>query len=172
LAVSAAPDVVKLVPTGGLLFPALPVDQLTTLVSFAARAGTGPKACSVRFALILPCTGMPADRIDRVTASLVEQCGFTRLLALLLAEDDEDAGARSLLGILSESRGRARGEAAEEGLPLLEELLRTAARRPERLAEIRKLVEELSRTEEGRKALPEGFDLLWKPLAEAMEVGR
>ena len=57
------------------------------------------------------------------------------------------------------------------GETLLEDLVRAAARDPERLAPIRRLIEDLQSSPEGRDIVPPGFMDIWRVVDESVSAG-
>ncbi len=123
-------------------------------------------ACVVRGELV----NEPSDRSDRLLASLLaSRRDVLRYLLFLLA----DAGGGSpggWFGDLQRAVERGAGDAASDAaleLPLLETLVRTVARDPVKLTSVRRLVDALGKTEEGRALLPDGFAEVWPVIWEA-----
>jgi hypothetical protein len=117
-------------------------------------------ACVVRAELV----NEPKDRGDRLLASLLAtRRDVLRYLMFLLA----DAGGGSPGGWVGDLHRAldqgATGAGAESvlELPLLETLVRTVSRDPSKLAGVRRLVDALERTDEGRALLPDGFADVW-----------
>ena len=61
------------------------------------------------------------------------------------------------------------GDGSSGDETLLEDLVRAAARAPERLTPIARLLEELQQTEEGRAVIPAGLLETWNAVAEALQ---
>ena len=153
-----------------LVFEKLSTTQLTAFLCVEAEAGSGDSVRRVRFALVLPLDGAPADRMEQVLAGVLQEPGqFLRFLLFLLQDPDVDpAGVADLV------RGLDPGRLANKGhwslTPLLEDLLRAVARSPERLRDVHRLVEDLKRSPAGAKVLPPGFESVWQPIWEASGV--
>ncbi|MGC4000506.1 MAG: phospholipase D family protein [Anaeromyxobacter sp.] len=146
-----------------LVFRPLSPAQLTAFACFEVCAGAGEQARAARFTLLLPLAGGPADRLQDLLATVLEDgAHLVRLLMLLLTDQELDpAGAADALR-LGSLRDLVDGSEATSGaFPLLEELLRTAARNPARLGAVHSLVQDLRRTERGRALLPPEFDGVW-----------
>lgn len=142
-------------------------------VAFEVTASSEGGKAVVRFVLSLPIDGGPEDRADRlVELVLCDRRAVLRFLLMLLAEDAGELAA--IDGIVSGSAGH--GEDADAGgleIPLLESLMRTLEREPERLDRIARLVADLRRSERGAELLPEEFDAVWEPIWQARrEAGR
>lgn len=145
-------------------FAAVSLETLTTFVLFEISIEDEAK----RLVMNLPIRGgaMPDQRQDRLIAAMIaDSSGFLRYLLMLLWNDEtvelDPAGAARWLW------GRGRGRRDDGPPPLLEELVRTFSRHPERLTEINELIRRLRSTEEGRKIVPEEFLQLWEAFEAA-----
>jgi hypothetical protein len=175
VSVSMARDLGPLWAAREVRFGKLTVHALTSFIAFEVVAGAGAKSVTARFALNLPMEGAPDDRIDRVLhAILGDRERLLRYLLFLLARDEDvlSVGA-ALLSWNDGGQGDGTTDSASgAGMPLFEELLRTLARAPEKLATVARLVEDLKRTPEGAALLPEGFDAMWPEIWTAREALR
>jgi len=145
----------------------LPMSRLTAFVAFRLRAEDDVD--DIRFVLKLPTTGMPEGRVSRILKDLIDTP--ERFLQFL----------RALLGGLDGMTDWATGEpggawqgdwgAGIHGETLLEDLVRAAAREPERLAPIRRLIEDLQASPEGRDIVPPGFMDIWRVVDESVNTG-
>jgi len=136
----------------------LPLPRLTAFV--AVRLRVEADVDDIRMVLKLPAEGMPEGRAAQVLRTLIDSP--ERLLQFL----------RALLGGLDgladwmthNGNGAWQGEwaAGLGGDTLLEDLVRTASRDPERLEPVRRLFEDLRSTEEGRKIVPDDLFEIWK----------
>jgi len=150
------------------------VNGLIRIGEFSASAVTGFIAfelktnhpdVTARFVLNLPISGLPDERYSAILQTVISnQNGFIRYLMLLLGED-------SVPGFdLGNGSGMAKWLArmvAGEDIPLLEELIRTFCRRPERLTEISKLVGDLSHGSPNT-IIPDDFLNLWNVFESAI----
>jgi hypothetical protein len=145
----------------------LPISRLTAFVAF--RVSVEADVDDVSFVLKLPATGMPDGRVSHILRSLIDTP--ERFLQFL----------RALLGGLegmtdwatAGSGGEWQGDwgAGLDGETLLEDLMRAAARDPDRLAPIRRLIEDLQSSPEGRDLVPAGFMDLWRVVDESVRPG-
>ncbi|MBL38360.1 MAG: hypothetical protein CMP07_08115 [Xanthomonadales bacterium] len=145
----------------------LPMSRLTAFVAFRLRAEAD--IADIRFVLKLPTSGMPEGRVSRILKDLIDTP--ERFLQFL----------RALLGGLDGMTDWATGEpggtwqgdwgAGFAGETLLEDLVRAAARDPERLAPIRRLIEDLQSSPEGRDIVPPGFMDIWRVVDESVSAG-
>jgi hypothetical protein len=133
----------------------------------ARRQGTvAQDACVVRAELV----GEPSRRADHLLASLLaSRRDVLRYLLFLLA----DAGGGVPGGLFGSFQRAVEGSSSADHvdeiieMPLLETLVRTAARDPLKLASVQRLVEALRRTDKGRALLPDGFAEIWPVIWEA-----
>jgi hypothetical protein len=124
-----------------------------------------------RFVVKLPLDGAPDDRREQLLRHMLgSTADVLRLIALLLARDDLTVGEFTQRAI--EQVGSEPEPSYACGLPLLESLVQSLAEDPERLAAAHSLVEDLRRTEEGRKLLPQGFEAIWDPVWAVYQEGR
>lgn len=143
----------------------LPVQRLTCLVAFRLQVPVGV-VDDIAFTLRLPIDGLPADRLYHLLSSLI---GDTeRFLAFLrvllggldgLGDPPSDKGDKGVLPGWTFTAG------AET---LLEDLVRTASRDPERLQPVRRLIEDFLRTEEGSRIVPVQFLKIWTAVDKAL----
>ena len=143
----------------------LPVACLTAFIAFRLHVPV-QGVDDIRLTLRLPAEGIPADRIHQVLRTLLDSPEkFLRFLRALLggldatvgwAQDggDEEAGANWGIGSVGES--------------LLEDLVRTAARDPDRLKPVRQLIDDLRKTDEGRRIVPDVLFEIWTAVEEAL----
>ncbi|MCP4445837.1 MAG: hypothetical protein GY811_10910, partial [Myxococcales bacterium] len=143
----------------------LPTNLLTAFVAFRLSsivAGVD----DVRLALLLPATGMPENRMMHVLRSLIDSRErFMRFLRALIGGLDG----------LVEWSGQGNGDetsgwgAAFGGESLLEDLMRIAAREPARLEPVRRLIDDLRATDEGRDIVPDDLIAVWDAVQEAID---
>lgn len=138
----------------------------TAFMAFSIVAAAGGEAHRSRFVRRLPITGLPEDREERLLRGMLkDRETVLRLLYLLLSA--QDVSATQLTSFATGSGEMDADWSVGAGLPLFEALVRALARGPEALSPVERLVNDLSRTEEGRALLPEGFDALWGAVSGA-----
>ena len=120
----------------------------------------------IRLTLRLPAEGMPADRMHQVLRSLLDSAEkFLRFLRALLG--GLDATADWAKGGGDEPTGPDWGIGAG-GDTLLDDLVRTAATDPDRLKPVRRLIDDLRKTDEGRRIVPDDLFEIWTAVEEAL----
>ncbi len=148
--------------------------SITGFVAFelATSIEGSSKALRTRFVLNLPIADLPEGREAAVVRTVIaNQEGFLRYLALLLADLDDDPIATSERTSLDWGRWLAHGNG--EDLALLEPLVRALAREPERLEDVRAVVERIRAGDgAGAEVIPAEFLELWASFEAALEVGR
>jgi hypothetical protein len=133
--------------------------SVTGLVAFELRSGL----CdfSICFVLNLPVENLPDSRDAAVMRTiLANREGFLRYLLLLLQADDSLPDVSELVKAIGGSWRR--GSTGFDELPLLEELTRALSRAPEKLRSVKRLVEQLVSTPEGRELVSQEFLELWQ----------
>ena len=141
----------------------LPVALLTAFIAFRLTVRVRG-VDDIRFALRLPVEGMPEDRLHHVLRSLLDSPEkFLRFLRALLGGLD---------GMVGWTRSDGDGSAAwGAGLSvdtLLDDLLRAASRDPNRLQPVRRLIDDLRKTEDGRRIIPDDLLAVWTAVNEAL----
>jgi hypothetical protein len=134
---------------------------VTPFIAFEITAQVKDRKHELRFVLNLPISGIPEEREDRLSASIIsDRSQFLRYLWLILAGGE--GGRPAWLSWLGGEAGQApRGLFGHGEMPLLETLVRALSRSPEKIEHITDLVERLKRTPEGQRVLPDGFETLW-----------
>lgn len=141
---------------------------LTAFFVVDLASGTGPTAVGLSFLVRAAVTGMPEDRLERVLAGEIRsRSDLLRLLLMLLGNLDPAFG--DLVDVISGEHVVSDGPMGSilGSDALLEPLMRTLARDPSRLEGIARLIAELTKTNEGRDLLPEGWLDLWSAVSAA-----
>jgi hypothetical protein len=153
-----AVDATPLATTKEITIPRCATASITGLIAFEVTTTLCEQ--STCFVLNLPVDNMPAGRDGAVLRTIVaNREGFLRYLLLLLQEVEGLAPIEKLLSAIGGTWNVNSGDL--DGLPLLEELTRAYSRDPSRLGSVRKLVEQLGATPEGKEILPPEFLELW-----------
>jgi len=132
---------------------------------------TSPSSLQGGTVVLAELVGDPGDRLDLVLARQIDTPDkFLRFLYLILS-----LGNPHLLAYLGEldEAGDGMGLVRGSGGPgVLELVLRALAEKPDALDDLGRLVERMSKTEEGRKLLPSGFEELWSQAVSARRMLR
>ena len=142
----------------------LPVALLTAFVAFRLHMPV-QGVDDIRLTLRLPSEGMPEDRMHQVLRSLLDSPEkFLRFLRALLGGLDATVDwAREAGDQKTGNWGIGGG-----GETLLDDLVRTAARDPDRLKPVHRLIDDLRKTEEGRRIVPDDLFQIWTAVEEAL----
>ena len=151
---------------GGEPFEARFETSLEAVSGFLAFELAREDGALTSFVVPVPLVGVPAHREQSLLRALIGNAErfFWYLLALL----DEDSGQMALLDAAeSVSEGAAADGNGAAYLPVLEKLLRTMRRDPEKLAGLHPLVSDLADDD----ALPPGFAELWTMIHDVANAG-
>ena len=143
----------------------LPVARLTAFIAFRLRVAVRG-VDDIRMTLRLPAKGMPADRMHHVLRGLLDSPEkFLRFLRALLGGLDQLSGWLNDEGPI---KGAVSWGVGLGGETLLDDLVRTASRDPDRLKPVRRLIDDLRKTEEGRRIVPDELFAVWTAVEEAL----
>lgn len=147
-----------------------PCAHLTGLIAFEL-AVEQPKL-AMRFVLNLPLDGLPVERdVAILRLVLNNRDGFLRYLLLLLGEEAAGDAFAAPPGSGNRLWGHW-GDGGLEALPLFEELTRAFSRGPERLAEVRRVIDKLRSADgsqqPGEETIPADFLALWAVFDQAL----
>ena len=148
-----------------------PSASVTGLIAFELAVAAPEVA--LRFVLNLPIDGLPDDRDAAILRLLLNnRDGLLRYLLLLLGEQD----AAEPFAQATATGGAFRGgwaDADGEALPLFEEMTRAFSRDPERLADVRRVMDKLRGADGvprvGEDAIPDSFLALWQVFDQALQ---
>jgi hypothetical protein len=152
-----------------VVFPAVSFEALTAFYAFEVVAHEGSRSLASRFVLAVPLSGAPSDRRERLLRSMLRNSKDVMCFLLLLLAD-ERGEIEGVIGMTShDASGNGESASTPFGTALLEALLRTLDRSPERLDHFAGAVEDLRKAEGagGRSLLPPQFDEIWAPIWEA-----
>jgi hypothetical protein len=146
-------------------------DAVTAFVAVTLALEDGDAHAHTSFVVNAELIGAAADRKDRVLAALLaDPARFIEYLLLLLGQPEDGVGEGGGTAFWRDAQAAlARGDAAP---PLLEVLVRAAARAPDSLDHVASLVDDLRKTPEGRAALPPDFDEVWDVVWSACQEMR
>lgn len=145
-------------------FKDLSLEALTPFMAFRIEAcAPGGRRHSLRFALKLPLAGLPEDRESRLVSAIIsDREKFLRYLWLILADDS--FGLPVWLQMTGSGTAEHAWQTSHDEMPLLESLVRTLSRSPQKIDRIAELVARLQSTTEGRAIFPAGFESLWEAI--------
>jgi hypothetical protein len=152
-----------------IVFQRLSHEGLTPLVAFRVTAKHGKVSRESVWVMNLPLDGAPADRQDRILASLISgHDQLLRYILFILSAGDEAAAASGDLRrwITEPTPG---GERPPPAPLLLESMLRTLHRDPVQLQRVSSLLEALRKAPESSALLGAEFQSIWEPIWEAAE---
>lgn len=170
-------------PPAPATVPGEPIDRIATFSRMSFEALTGFFAFEVslregehtvrqRFVVTAELAGAPEDRKERLLRALLrDRRRVLRLLLLILMDEGADVSAFVQVAGGDDTRFEgSRGGLHEPAL--LEALLRSLSRNPNRIDEAARLIADLGRTEEGKDLLPKGLAEIWRPVWAARETLR
>jgi hypothetical protein len=146
-----------------LLFGSISTVSATAFVAFELCMSKDGQSMCKSFVAVASLHGAPADRYELILATLLQdQDQLLRLLWLLL----ESAGAVQQPGDQDAQNGSPTfwGGVPPEGYPLFERIVRTLGTEPERLKDLGRIIDDLTRTEQGAALLHPALKNLWTAL--------
>ncbi|MDT0634889.1 hypothetical protein [Spectribacter hydrogenoxidans] len=155
------PEQARPISREAVRFDAITLEGISAFVAVELTASEADQARKARFVLRLPIKGLPEDRANRLLRRMLQdRSQFMRLLVLLLADDGLDA-------LMSASTGDSHADvgqwlAGDTDTPVLETLLKALDRSPERLDQIKRLLDDLSDSGNIDLLLPDGFLAIWE----------
>lgn len=143
-------------------FRPLSLPGLTSFFVFEIESEK-PK-CRRRFVLNVPLRGVPENRHEAILRDLLSDRGRVLKFLLLMLQD---TSARDL-GNRMQSAPHADGQSSPVhslfGATLLESLMKTLDRDPERLDQVAQVIRDLQVSTEGQDLLPADLDAIWAPI--------
>lgn len=149
------------------IFNGLSFEALTGFFAFEVSVREGQHTVRQRFVATAELVGAPENRKERLLRSLLkDRRRVLRLLLLILM--DEGADVSAFVEVASQDGSAAEGSfGGWREAALLEALLRSLSRNPNRIDEAARLIADLQKTEEGKELLPDGLDEIWEPVWQA-----
>lgn len=162
-----ATDVFDLIQSGFAEIGWYATESVTGLVAFEFVSKI--RKLSLRMVLNIPVEGLPENRDDAIFKLVLNNReGFLRYLFLLLGE--YTGGLLSKGGLFDTGLGF--GTWAKDlsyEVPILEELARALSRSPDKLKDVKAVVNRLMRDEDSKSIVPQEFIDLWNIFEIAME---
>jgi len=153
-------------------FEGLSFEALTGFFAFEIELRDGDLTARRRFTVTAELLGAPEDRKERLLRSFLKnKRQVLRLLLLLLSDDGADV---SLFVEAAGPNGKSSPPsfAGWSESTLLEALLQSLSRSPDRIEQAARLIADLSTTPEGKDLLPDGLEEIWAPVWAAREALR
>ena len=151
-------------------FKGLTFEALTAFFALEVSLREGPNEVQRRFAITAELVGVPVNRKERLMGTLLkDRDRVLRLLFLILM--DEGADVSSLIQVVQRSDADSTVSfGGWDQAALLETLLRSLSRNPERIDQAARLISDLASTPEGKNLLPERLNEIWEPVWATREA--
>lgn len=142
--------------------------SLVGITSFFVFRVLDSSTGSIRqFIVNAPITNPPAGRQEALLQSILADADrVQRFLMLLLGDGDATQFMDVLVGQQSTDASNGSSSVAN-GTALFETLMKALTGEPDKIRDAAQVVDELSKSEEGRSKLPEGFHAIWDPIFAA-----
>ena len=153
-------------------FRGLSFEALTGFFAMEVAMREGKHVAEKRFAVTAKLVGAPKDRKQRLLRSLLKDPRrVLRLLLLILMDEGADVSmfVQQVGGDETPSHGYF---GSWDNTAVLEALLRSLSREPERIDQAARLIADLGSTPEGKELLPEGLNEIWEPVWAARKALR
>lgn len=151
-------------------FKGLSFEALTAFFAFEVSLREGSHHVRQRFAVTAELVGAPENRKERLMHSLLKDRGrVLKLLFLILMDEGADVSAFIRAARRDESASAGQFGGLDQAA-LLEALLRSLSRNPERIDQAARLIADLRSTPEGEDLLPNDLNKIWKPVWAAREA--
>ena len=150
-------------------FRGLSFEALTAFFAFEVYLRKAQHEVRQRFAITAELVGAPENRKERLLRSLLkDRRRVLRLLFFILM--DEGADVSTFVEAAGHEKTAQQGTFGSwDQAALLEALLRSLSRNPERIDQAARLIADLGSTPEGEELLPEGLNKIWEPVWAARE---
>ena len=151
-------------------FKGLSFEALTAFFAFEVTLREGGHEVRKRFVVTAELVGAPEDRKPRLLRSfLKDRRRVLQLLLLILMGEGADVSTFVEAARRGDNDSRGTFGGWDQGT-LLEALLRSLSHSPTQIDDVARLIDDLSKTPEGRKLLPEGLDEIWEPVWAARKA--
>ena len=149
-------------------FGTVSLEAITPFLAFEVTAALQNKSLTRRFVITAELVGAPDNRLERLLLSILsDRARLLRFLLLLLAGSGLEA--HRLLFTPQEAGVPQEQTPRVSEQHLFESLVGALDRDPAKLDQIARLMGDLTKTPEGAALLPDGFDLVWKPIWAARQ---
>jgi len=162
-----ATDVFNLTQSGFAEIGSYATESVTGLVAFEFVSEI--RKLSLRMVLNIPVEGLPENRDDAIFKLVLNNReGFLRYILLLLGE--YTGGFLNKGGLFNTGNGSGSWtEGFTNEVPILEELARAFSRSPDKLKDVKAVVNRLMHDENSKSIVPKEFIELWNVFEIAME---
>lgn len=151
-------------------FKGLSFEALTAFVAFEVYLQEGSHHVRQRFAVTAELVGVPENRKERLLRSLLkDRDRVLKLLFLILMDEGADVSA-FIRAARRDDSAYAGSFGGLDQAALLEALLRSLSRNPERIDQAARLIADLRSTPEGEDLLPKDLNKIWEPVWAAREA--
>ena len=145
-------------------FEGLSFEALSGFFAFEVSLRGGRLSARRRFTATVELAGMPDDRKERLLRSFLKnRRQVLRLLLLLLMDEGADV-SQFIEAARDPDKEAMRSFGGWDEPTLLEALLQSLSRNPDRVEHAARLIADLGRTAEGRDLLPQGLEEIWEPV--------
>ena len=156
-----------------IAFSRLPFESLTSFFVFelsgVIQTGEVDQRLTRLFLLNVPLVGAPKDRKERMLLSLLRNKQQILRYLLLLLSDEGWEPRKPIPPVDDPPPGGTANTSDPYDVPLLESLVLSLARHPEKLDQIQRLITDLKKTPEGTAIIPDGLLEVWEPIWSVRE---
>lgn len=154
----------------GCEFPGLSLEELSTFLAIEVRASAAGISEHKRFVRTMSLSGLPEDRLQQVLARMLSDRSRLMQLLWLLLSPVEDLSFGEFTQALGGESSRGVWGSAMPGM--LERMLETLGRSPERLDAVAALLADLKKTESGAELVDDEFEAAWSAIWNVREATR
>ena len=154
----------------GCEFSRLSLEELSTFLAIEVRASAAGISERKRFVRTMSLSGLPEDRLQLLLARMLSDRSRLMQLLWLLLSPVEDLS----FGEFTQALGGegAQGEWGSAMPGMLERMLETLGRSPERLDAVAALLADLKKTESGAALVDDEFEAVWDSIWNVREATR
>lgn len=161
-----AVDVMDITQSKSIELGRYATESITGLIAF--ELATEIKNLKLRLVLNLPIEGLPENRDDAIFRLVLNNReGFLRYLRLLLGEDGAPFGNEGSVFGGGDGNGGWSSRFSDE-VPILEELARAFSRNPEKLKDVRAVLDRLKKNPDTASIIPPDFVRVWTVFEDAL----
>ncbi|MDE2686432.1 MAG: phospholipase D family protein [Chloroflexota bacterium] len=154
----------------GCEFTGLSLEELSTFLAIEVSASTAGMSERKRFVRPVSLSGLPEDRLQQLLARMLSDRSRLMQLLWLLLSPVEDLSFGEFTQALGSENGRGDWGSAMPGM--LERMLETLGRSPDRLDAVAALLADLKKTETGAELVDDEFEMAWSAIWKVREATR